>query len=33
MLINLIESKKPVTEFITEKLDTELIARGSTRKV
>jgi len=32
MLINLIESKRPVTEFVTEILETQLIARGSTRR-
>jgi LacI family transcriptional regulator len=33
MLINLIESKRPVTEFVTETLDAQLIPRASTKKV
>jgi LacI family transcriptional regulator len=33
MLIKVIESKRPVTEFTTEKLDTILIARESSAKV
>jgi len=32
MLINLIESKRPVTEFVTETLETELIVRASIEK-
>ncbi|OKS86957.1 LacI family DNA-binding transcriptional regulator [Mucilaginibacter polytrichastri] len=32
MLIKVIESKRPVTEFITETIDTELIKRASTVK-
>jgi len=32
-LINLIESKYPVTEFITEQLDTELLVRSSSNKL
>lgn len=32
MLINLIESKRPVTEFVTEILETELIVRASIKK-
>ena len=33
MLINLIESKHPVTEFVTREMDVELIVRESTRRV
>lgn len=32
-LINLIESKYPVTEFFTERLDTELMIRSSSNKI
>jgi len=33
MLIDLVESKRPVTEFVTEKLNTQLIARASSQKI
>jgi LacI family transcriptional regulator len=33
LLLQLIESKRPVTEFETRKLSTELLLRGSTRQV
>jgi LacI family transcriptional regulator len=32
LLLQLIESKRPVTDFETKVLTTELIIRGSTRK-
>lgn len=33
MLIDLVESKRPVTEFVTERLNTQLIARASSQKI
>lgn len=33
LLLQLIESKRPVTEFETRVLSTELLIRGSTRKL
>jgi LacI family transcriptional regulator len=33
LLLQLIESKRPVTEFETRVLSTELLIRGSTRKI